>query len=98
MTDASCIVLDFSVYSFYDKQFGQINKIKKGQEHVVIPLLLHRYQYCICKSSMLNTTCASITLHSLCLVLVLLFKYSYGAIAYMALKLERPDMHTLSDC
>ena len=55
--------------------------------NVVITLLLHRYQYCICKSSMHNTTCASITLRSLCLVLVLLFKYSYGAYAYMALKL-----------
>ena len=41
------IVLDFSVRLFRKRT-------------VYNPLLLHRYQYCVCKSSMLNTTCASI--------------------------------------
>ena len=73
------LYLTSDVRLFYDEQFGQ-DIYKKRRYILVIPLLLHRYKYCICKSSMLNTTCASITLRSLCLVLVLLFKYSYGAL------------------
>ena len=45
---------------------------------LVIPLLLHTLLGLY--ANMLNTTFASITLRSLCLVLVLVFKYSYGAL------------------
>ena len=69
------LYLTSSVRLFGNEQFG----LYTMSYIVVIPLLLHRYQYCVCISSMLNVTCASITLHSLCLVLVLLSKYSYGA-------------------
>ena len=79
------------LYSAISSLVISINNNNKGY-HVVIPLLLHRYQYCICKSSMLNTTCATITLHSLCLLLVLLFKYSYRAMHIWHLNWKWPSI------
>ena len=66
--------------------------IQKKRYHVVIPLLLHRYQYCICKSSMFNTTCASITLCTLCSVFVPSHKYSYGTLRIWNLNWKEPSI------